>query len=408
MGRDYGVEREKPAPWEQSQKAKGKRGESGIGFRERPEGPGDLRFERKAGGEVRPGLEIPEAWGPAREVAREGGVLLVVGASDLGKSTLAAVVAREAVEAGRGVAVVDADVGQSSIGPPGCVSWAWVERPITALSELTPEGLDFVGTPSPVGHLLGFVTSTVRMVEAARAAGAGTVVVDTTGLVAGPVARALKGHKIRLLDPEAIVALQAEEEVEHLLSPYRARPRPRIIRVKPSRLARVRSREQRTEHRRRAFAAYFRDGHAVGLDWKRIPMENTAWTTGEVLPGHLRAHVETVLGSEVLYAERGSEGIFVVTAGGVERRGTLELRDSYGAATRVVEEGRLRNLLVGLLGEKGETRALGILERVDFRARRMEVFTPGDGEGVRGVRLGAIQVARDGTQEGWVEAGELG
>jgi polynucleotide 5'-hydroxyl-kinase GRC3/NOL9 len=335
--------------------------------------------------------------------------LLVLGASDSGKSTLTAVLASAAVEAGRATAVVDSDVGQSSFGPPACVSLARVTAPLASLSELAPAALDFVGATSPVGHLLGFLTSVEAMVKAARAGGAETVVVDTTGLIAGPIARGLKGQKIRRLDPDVVVALQAEEEVEHLLAPYQARSRPRVLRLRPSRLARSRSREQRAEHRRRAFAAYFAEGRVAGLDWKRLPMENTAWTTGEVLPGHLRAHVETVLGGEVRYAERGSEGLFVITSGPPDRTGLRELQESYGASTRVVEVSLLQHLLVGLLGERGETRSLGIITGLDFRAARLEVFTPcAEPERVRALRLGTIQISREGTQLAWLEPGDLG
>jgi len=353
--------------------------------------------------------DLPPSWQPALQAAREGGVLVVLGASDAGKSTLTAVLANAAVEVGRTVAIVDSDVGQSSIGPPACVSMARVPGPFTSLSELHPDALDFVGTPSPVGHLLGFVSSAQAMVQAARATGAEAALVDTTGLVAGPIARALKGNKLRLLDPDVVIALQAAEEAEHLLAPYHNRTRPQVLRLTASRQARPRSREQRAANRQRAFASYFDGGRVAGLDWKRLPMENTAWTTGEVLPGHLRAHAETVLGCEVLHAERGSDGLFVITGGGADRAGLQELKDSYGPSTRAVDIALLQNLLVGLLGERGETLALGILEGVDFRARQVEVFTPlVEAARVGAVRLGAIQLGRDGTQLAWLEPGDLG
>ena len=54
--------------------------------------------------------------------------------------------------------------------------------------------------------------------------------------------------------------------------------------------------------------------------------------------------------------------------------------------------------------ESGATLALAILEEVDFRERRMSLYTPLANEtAVRGVRLGSIQLARDGTQLGSVD-----
>src|SRR5882724_8235066 len=70
---------------------------------------------------------LPPDWLPGLEAIRAlpaGGVALLVGATDRGKTTFAAMAA--AILAGElsKVAVVDADIGQSEIGPPGTVGMA--------------------------------------------------------------------------------------------------------------------------------------------------------------------------------------------------------------------------------------------------------------------------------------------
>jgi polynucleotide 5'-hydroxyl-kinase GRC3/NOL9 len=353
--------------------------------------------------------DIPRSWEPALRVAAEGGVLLLVGDTDSGKSTLAAVLADAALRAGRRVAVVDADVGQSSIGPPACVSMALLSDPVTSLEELPPARLEFVGAPTPVGHLLPALAGAGVLAEAARRSGADTLIVDTTGLIEGPVARALKGAKVQLLQPDYVVALQREDEAESLLAPYRGRARPQVLRLRPSRRVKVRSRDQRTARRKELFARYFASGRQAEVAWEQVPMEGTMWTTGQALPGHLRGHVEEVLGVEVLHAESDSEGLFAITAGPADRGAARELKETYGGSVRVVEAALFRNLLVGVLGERGETLALGVLEGADYRARRLHLFTPlADMAVGRGLRLGTIQLARDGTQLAWLEPGDLG
>jgi len=352
--------------------------------------------------------DIPQGWEPARALARAGGTLLLIGDTDSGKSTLAAILARDAFAAGRKVTVVDADVGQSSIGPPTCVGAGRVTRPIASLSEVPAQRIDFVGSPSPVGHLLGAATSTMVMAQWARADGAETILVDTTGLISGPVARALKGAKIRLLDPDAVVAVQSDREAEHLLTPYRTRERPRLLRLAPSPRAAARSRTQRNAHRQRQFAGYFSAGRVHVLDWKQVPVENSSWTAAEPLAGHLRAHAEELLGQEVHYAARGADGLFLLAAGPASRTGLREVEGVFGV-TRAVDAAVYGNLLVGLLGAHGETLALGILEKADFSAGRWHVFTPlSSAVAVRGMRLGSIQLARDGTQLAWLEPAEVG
>jgi polynucleotide 5'-kinase involved in rRNA processing len=164
---------------------------------------------------------------------------------------------------------------------------------------------------------------------------------------------------------------------------------------------RDRSREDRAANRQRNFGAYFRGGREVTLDWGEAPVENSGWTSGEPLPGHMLAHAEECVACEVLHGERHAEGVFLIVEGRPDPNGLRELGGSFGGRALVVAQVSLRNLLVGLLDEEGGTLALAILEKVDFRERRMGLYTGlADESAVRGVRLGSIQLARDGTQLG--------
>jgi len=353
--------------------------------------------------------DIPSSWKPALEAARAGGMFLLLGATDSGKSTLATILAHHARAAGRRVAVVDADVGQSSIGPPTCVGMTQVLGELSSLDALQAEAIDFVGSASPVGHLLQCAASTKMMAVAARSTGADTLIIDTTGLISGASARALKVAKVRLLDPDFIVAVQAEDEVEHLLAPYRQRARPRVFRLPRSRAVRPRSREERAARRQRKLAAYFAQANSVELPWEQVPIENSPWTTGEAAPGHLRAYAEERLGCEVLHAERRADGLLVIVAGDPDRDGLRALGEGFGGTARAIAAEVLHHLLIGLLGEYGETLGLGILEAVDFRRRRLTLATPvARPDQARGLRLGALRVARDGTELGWNEPGAVG
>jgi len=181
-------------------------------------------------------LEIPTGWREALTgIVAGGGVCMVVGAVDAGKTTFCAILAAEALKAGVKVALVDADPGQSDIGPPAAVGMALMKRTVGqelascpgAMESIPADALAFVGTTSPAGHLLQLTAATYDMVAQARAAGAGLIIVDTTGLVDGGFARALKAAKVDLLRPRHLVALQHKDEVEHLLAPYRKRDEPR-------------------------------------------------------------------------------------------------------------------------------------------------------------------------------------
>src|SRR5262245_12638197 len=117
---------------------------------------------------------------------------MVIGASDAGKTTLVLQLAGELGARGVDVGLVDADVGQSEIGPPATVSLGRVSGRPARLADARLVGLHFVGVSSPARDLRGTVEGVRRMTERARAEGFRCVLVDTSGLVTGWVGVALK------------------------------------------------------------------------------------------------------------------------------------------------------------------------------------------------------------------------
>ena len=81
------------------------------------------------------------------------------------------------------VGVVDADLGQSDIGPPTTVGLGRLCPPVERLADAEVLGLYFVGSTSPQGHLLPTVLGTRMMTEKALRLGLDRVIVDTSGLV---------------------------------------------------------------------------------------------------------------------------------------------------------------------------------------------------------------------------------
>jgi polynucleotide 5'-kinase involved in rRNA processing len=153
-----------------------------------------------------------------RALARLG-VTLLVGGLDSGKTTLASRIARAGIEAGLQLGFLDADVGQSTVGPPATVGL----RMCRSIQDLEPaslaraDHLAFVGATSPQAHLLPLVVGARLMLDRAREQGADLVVIDTTGLVSGVYGQLLKFHKVGVLQPDLVVGLERGEELQPLL-----------------------------------------------------------------------------------------------------------------------------------------------------------------------------------------------
>src|SRR3989304_3571970 len=92
------------------------------------------------------------------------GICLILGASDTGKTPLAAALTKHSVS-NQPVGVIDADIGQSHIGPPTTVGWVLVDNPQVDFSKLTASGISFVGDITPIGHLLQLTAAITQCVQ---------------------------------------------------------------------------------------------------------------------------------------------------------------------------------------------------------------------------------------------------
>jgi polynucleotide 5'-hydroxyl-kinase GRC3/NOL9 len=138
--------------------------------------------------------------------------------------------------------------------PPHGPAWRW-----------------FVGAVTPRGHMLELITGAARLIAEMRTAGAETIVYDTCGLIDPAQGGGnLKRSEIDLLQPAAVMALQRNGELEHLLVPWRVSRRVRIIDVQPSRAARRREVTERQNHRARQFRSYFAGAQLLAFDWRRL------------------------------------------------------------------------------------------------------------------------------------------
>ena len=166
------------------------------------------------------------------DLTRRRGVVMLVGAPDTGKTSLATRLLAAGLAAGKSVAFVDADIDQSTVGPPACAGLRIVDSQAALESLQAADALRFVGS-----------------VVADE--------VDTAGTISGVIGQTLKYHTTELCRPDVIVGLQRGAELEPLIGMLRrfftievetAAVDPEILPGSP---------EDRRTHRAKAFAAAF-------------------------------------------------------------------------------------------------------------------------------------------------------
>ena len=278
------------------------------------------------------------------------GVVMIVGDIDTGKTTFGIQLAERAKQAAITTAIVDADIVQSTVGPPTTVGLklcAGLET-FDRASLRTADALGFVGALVPKGHLLPLVTTTAKLVDKAREAGCRLIIVDTTSLVSGIYGQTLKFFKMDLVRPDLIVALERGGELEPVVGIAQRFTPAEVLEVAISPQAVMRTVDERISFREEQFAAYFTD-HASR--WKVKPT------------------------------------VFMPT-----------LPPDFDLAL-------LDGLVVGMEDGKGSCSGIGVLEH-DAGEDILRMISPVT-EGVRGLRLGSVRVDISGRSRGPVDLRHL-
>ena len=273
----------------------------------------------------------------AKLAARPGRVF-VVGGVDSGKTTFAQRLVRAGLEAGHVGAIVDADLAQSTIGPPGTVGLKIVREPGDLESDAF-DALAFVGAMSPRNHFLPLVTGTAKLVMRAIEMGARLIVVDTSGLIDGVAGQMLKLTKAELCRPHHVVALHHGGELEPIAGVLERFLSLDVISLDVHPEIGNRSVDDRVSYREARLAAFL--GGPGGDQMNRWRVKPTVFMPS--LPPFF-------------------------------------------------ELGELDGLLVGVDNGQGDCLGLGILE---YREDALRLLTPVS-EGIRALRLGSVRVTPDG------------
>jgi polynucleotide 5'-hydroxyl-kinase GRC3/NOL9 len=191
------------------------------------------------------------------------GICLILGGVDTGKTTLAAAIAGQLAPS-KPVVIVDADIGQSHIGPPTTVGWALIDRPQVNFSQLKPGGISFVGDITPVGHLLQLTAAITQCVQQASKV-AGKIIIDTPGFIAGPADCALWWTVQHILQPKLILAVQREDELSDVLAGMQNLGS-KLEPVRCPSWMPAKSPQARSSYRQNVFNKYFQDSRLYNID----------------------------------------------------------------------------------------------------------------------------------------------
>ena len=345
----------------------------------------------------------------------ERGGILLLGAVDTGKTTLAHEAVRHAVRTtGATCALVDADVGQSEIGIPGVVACA-----IASPANVDAHARDwprrhaaFVGCTSPSPRLAKWLGAVAACVRACRSAGAGRIVVDTPGWVTGPVAREAYAALLQISPADLVVLLERPRAPNPLAALFSLRePPPVVARIETPEGVGRKARATRTARRSSRLGAYFRDASRLEVAWERVGILGGLFAGEQSMPPHVLKFIGGVLSSRCLYATRSEERqlhVIVDKVGPASAdRQIAPITEQFGVRGVVVTpSSSYHSLLVGLADSAGQYLESGLIESIDFASGRLYVLTPlKNAAPIAQIELGLLRCRRDGKELGELRVG---
>ena len=359
-----------------------------------------------AGIEELEGSTIPDSW--RRTVEGILGtpkpcMVLVLGDVDSGKNTFCLFLVNRALASGLKPAIVDADIGQSEVGPPTTIGFTSISKPTLDFFSLSSEAIFFVGVVSPSGATRRVIDGLTSLKKHAAETPSQLVVVNTDGWVREEAAGKYKTSLIKALNPEVVVAIQGDDELEPILAAVSEESR--IVRVVSPSVVKKRDRDSRKELREQGYRKFLEGATMRLLPMGWVRFELTAFNSGAPLVPNRLKELEEALGYKTLYCEESQRELLAVVGATdtVDAEHVTKAEKTFGKPLRIVKEGDLEGLLVGLLNSRQRFLGLGVVNKIDYNNRVLKVTTPCR-EKIDIVQFSQIKVDKQGREIGYTTA----
>ncbi|MFP3985023.1 MAG: Clp1/GlmU family protein [Candidatus Bathyarchaeia archaeon] len=339
------------------------------------------------------GNTVPTSWFKLTEEVfslKKPAVAMIMGDVDSGKTSVCTFLVNSALKARLRVAVVDADLGQSDIGPPTTIGLAYIDKPVKDLFHVEASNVCFVGFTNPSGAKNRIAQCIVGFKNQVFKGSEDLLVVNTDGWVKGEEAVQYKIMLAEKVAPNVVVMIQQKDELAPILLGLK---KTKVFVVSPSTAISERDREKRQVLRELSYRKYLKNAkiEAFPLGWTKI--EGMHSTPDLFLTNERLKRIEEMLGVHPVFCEETINAIWVVLRQGqmpnFERLQKAE--EVFNKKVKVLQKGDEEGLIVGLHDAEDNFLGIGVICDVDYRRKVMKIHTSVTDE-VATIRVGNVRL----------------
>lgn len=346
------------------------------------------------------GSTIPNSWKKVVEdilAQQKPCTIIVLGDVDSGKTTFSTYLINRSLECEFKPSIIDADLGQSDIGPPTTVGLSLIFNPIADLFMAKPSDIFFTGLTSPKGITPRVILAFEFIMGRVLKEKVDLIVINTDGWVRGEEACSFKTSIIKKVHPDIIIGIQIDNELEPILHTV-SEEGYRILRITPAPTLKRRGHEERQGLREQSYRKYMGRPILRKLPLKWIKIEYTPLGSGNILEVE---EITKILRTKIVHCEASQKELFIVIEKNEKINEDLILtaKKLFQKNIYIVKDGDEKGLLVSLLNEHRYFLCLGIVHKIDYKNGIIKLITFCNNN-ISIVQFGQIKIDTSGKELG--------
>jgi len=342
------------------------------------------------------GNTIPPSWDKAYEelaaIQTKPVTAIVLGTVDSGKTSFCTYLMNRLLNEKHKVAILDGDLGQSDIGPPCTLAYAFVSKHVTDLFNLEAKNAFFVGVTSPSKAVEKVIQGMTLLYAEMLSGNPDFVVINSDGWVEGEEAIAYKVQLIEKINPGIIYCIQQDEKLKPLLEAVKDF---KTVVIDSPQTIKQRSREKRRSLRELGYIKYLKNARvqSIPVSWLKIESDEILAPGKNFGDKRREREIYELLGMKPLYMVELRDKIYVVIGRNrwINPENIKRTEETVGKKVVVTFKGDEKGLLLALYNDERKFLGIGVLREIDYGRRVVKIFTSVS-SGISTVAFGKVKL----------------